>query len=116
MSEYVAPLKDIRFVMQELAGLDTADVLYVGNMLGGVLSGQEHLGALVAAEMIQRQAAPQRLKPLQERHQRLLVQIGAGFRHLEHETGSRHSSLAQTALQPVQQFLVLQDGRRDVDE
>lgn len=30
------------------AGLDTADVLYVGNMLGGVLSGQEHLGALVA--------------------------------------------------------------------
>ncbi len=30
------------------AGLTTADVLYVGNMLGGVLSGQEHLGALVA--------------------------------------------------------------------
>lgn len=30
------------------AGLDTADVLYVGNMLGGMLSGQEHLGALIA--------------------------------------------------------------------
>lgn len=30
------------------ASLDHADVLYVGNMLGGVLSGQEHLGALVA--------------------------------------------------------------------
>ena len=30
------------------AGLDGADVLYVGNMLGGVLSGQEHLGALIA--------------------------------------------------------------------
>ncbi|MCW5852336.1 MAG: thiolase domain-containing protein [Anaerolineae bacterium] len=30
------------------AGLDNADILYVGNMLGGVLSGQEHLGALIA--------------------------------------------------------------------
>ncbi len=30
------------------AGLDGADILYVGNMLGGVLSGQEHLGALLA--------------------------------------------------------------------
>ena len=30
------------------ADLDTADVLYVGNMLGGMLSGQEHLGALIA--------------------------------------------------------------------
>jgi acetyl-CoA C-acetyltransferase len=30
------------------AGLKTADALYVGNMLGGELCGQEHLGALVA--------------------------------------------------------------------
>ena len=30
------------------AGLEGADTLYVGNMLGGVLSGQEHLGALIA--------------------------------------------------------------------
>jgi len=30
------------------AGIERADVLYVGNMLSGVLTGQEHLGALVA--------------------------------------------------------------------
>lgn len=30
------------------AGLDHADALYVGNMLSGQLSGQEHLGALIA--------------------------------------------------------------------
>lgn len=30
------------------AGLEHADALYVGNMLGGALSGQQHLGALVA--------------------------------------------------------------------
>lgn len=30
------------------AGIETADALYVGNMLSGVLTGQEHLGALVA--------------------------------------------------------------------
>ena len=30
------------------AGLETADALYVGNMLSGPLTGQEHLGALVA--------------------------------------------------------------------
>jgi len=30
------------------AGIDRADVLYVGNMLSGELAGQEHLGALVA--------------------------------------------------------------------
>jgi len=30
------------------AGIERADVLYVGNMLSGGLSGQEHLGALVA--------------------------------------------------------------------
>ncbi len=32
----------------EHAGVDRADVLYVGNMLSGELAGQEHLGALVA--------------------------------------------------------------------
>jgi len=30
------------------AGIERVDVLYVGNMLSGVLTGQEHLGALVA--------------------------------------------------------------------
>jgi acetyl-CoA C-acetyltransferase len=30
------------------AGVETADALYVGNMLSGQVSGQEHLGALVA--------------------------------------------------------------------
>ena len=30
------------------AGIDTVDALYVGNMLSGLLTGQEHLGALVA--------------------------------------------------------------------
>ena len=30
------------------AGIDRADMLYVGNMLSGELAGQEHLGALVA--------------------------------------------------------------------
>jgi len=30
------------------AGIDTADALYVGNMLSGLLTGQEHLGALIA--------------------------------------------------------------------
>ncbi len=30
------------------AGLERADALYIGNMLGGALSGQEHLGALIA--------------------------------------------------------------------
>jgi len=30
------------------AGVETADALYVGNMLSGLLTGQEHLGALVA--------------------------------------------------------------------
>jgi len=30
------------------AGIDRADVLYVGNMLSGEIAGQEHLGALVA--------------------------------------------------------------------
>jgi acetyl-CoA C-acetyltransferase len=32
----------------EDAGIETADALYVGNMLSGLLTGQEHLGALVA--------------------------------------------------------------------
>jgi acetyl-CoA C-acetyltransferase len=32
----------------EPAGIERADVLYVGNMLSGALTGQEHLGALVA--------------------------------------------------------------------
>ncbi len=32
----------------EDAGIDTADALYVGNMLGGEFVGQEHLGALIA--------------------------------------------------------------------
>jgi acetyl-CoA C-acetyltransferase len=32
----------------EQAGIERADVLYVGNMLSGALTGQEHLGALVA--------------------------------------------------------------------
>jgi acetyl-CoA C-acetyltransferase len=30
------------------AGTETADALYVGNMLSGLLTGQEHLGALIA--------------------------------------------------------------------
>jgi len=30
------------------AGIETADALYVGNMLSGALTGQEHLGALLA--------------------------------------------------------------------
>jgi acetyl-CoA C-acetyltransferase len=30
------------------AGIETADALYVGNMLSGQLTGQEHLGALIA--------------------------------------------------------------------
>jgi len=30
------------------AGIETADALYVGNMLSGQVSGQEHLGALIA--------------------------------------------------------------------
>ena len=30
------------------AGIETADALYVGNMLSGQLAGQEHLGALIA--------------------------------------------------------------------
>ncbi len=30
------------------AGIETADALYVGNMLSGLLTGQEHLGALIA--------------------------------------------------------------------
>jgi acetyl-CoA C-acetyltransferase len=30
------------------AGIDSADALYVGNMLSGLLTGQEHLGALIA--------------------------------------------------------------------
>ena len=30
------------------AGIDYADALYVGNMLSGPLSGQEHVGALIA--------------------------------------------------------------------
>jgi acetyl-CoA C-acetyltransferase len=33
--------------MQE-AGIETADALFVGNMLSGLLTGQEHLGALIA--------------------------------------------------------------------
>jgi acetyl-CoA C-acetyltransferase len=33
--------------MQE-AGIEMADALYVGNMLSGLLTGQEHLGALIA--------------------------------------------------------------------
>lgn len=33
--------------MQE-AGVETADALFVGNMLSGLLTGQEHLGALIA--------------------------------------------------------------------
>lgn len=32
------------------AGVDGADMLYVGNMLGGGIAGQEHLGALIADE------------------------------------------------------------------
>ena len=30
------------------AGLETADALFVGNMLGGAVNGQENLGALLA--------------------------------------------------------------------
>ncbi|MFO7697725.1 MAG: thiolase domain-containing protein [Anaerolineae bacterium] len=30
------------------AGIETADAMYVGNMLSGLLTGQEHLGALIA--------------------------------------------------------------------
>ena len=30
------------------ASIETADALYVGNMLSGLLTGQEHLGALIA--------------------------------------------------------------------
>ena len=30
------------------AGIETADALYVGNMLSGLLTGQEHLGALIS--------------------------------------------------------------------
>ncbi|MBU7041246.1 MAG: thiolase domain-containing protein, partial [Theionarchaea archaeon] len=30
------------------AGVDSVDALYVGNMLAGELSGQEHLGALIS--------------------------------------------------------------------
>jgi acetyl-CoA C-acetyltransferase len=30
------------------AGVETADALYVGNMLSGLLTGQEHIGALIA--------------------------------------------------------------------
>ncbi len=33
------------------AGVDNADMLYVGNMLGGGIAGQEHLGALIADEV-----------------------------------------------------------------
>ena len=32
------------------AGEETADMLYVGNMLAGAIAGQEHLGALIADE------------------------------------------------------------------
>jgi acetyl-CoA C-acetyltransferase len=39
---------DAVLAAMEHAGVDRADVLYVGNMLSGSLSGQEHLGALVA--------------------------------------------------------------------
>jgi acetyl-CoA C-acetyltransferase len=37
----------IMAAMQD-AGIQTADALYVGNMLSGALNGQEHLGALIA--------------------------------------------------------------------
>ena len=37
----------IMAAMQD-AGIETADALYVGNMLSGQLAGQEHLGALIA--------------------------------------------------------------------
>jgi acetyl-CoA C-acetyltransferase len=37
----------ISAAMQD-AGIETADALYVGNMLSGQLAGQEHLGALIA--------------------------------------------------------------------
>ena len=34
------------------AGVEEADALYVGNMLGGQFVGQEHLGTLIALTMI----------------------------------------------------------------
>ncbi len=40
-------LEALQAAMQD-AGIDRGDVLYVGNMLSGELTGQEHLGALVA--------------------------------------------------------------------
>jgi acetyl-CoA C-acetyltransferase len=39
---------DAIILAMEDAAIDTADALYVGNMLSGELSGQEHLGALIA--------------------------------------------------------------------
>jgi acetyl-CoA C-acetyltransferase len=49
------------------AGIETADALYVGNMLSGQLAGQEHLGALIAdfiglrgIEALKVEAAPAR--------------------------------------------------------
>lgn len=39
---------DAALAARDDAGVQDIDVLYVANMLGGILSGQEHLGALVA--------------------------------------------------------------------
>jgi acetyl-CoA C-acetyltransferase len=39
---------DAVLAAMQQAGIDRADVLYVGNMLSGEIAGQEHLGALVA--------------------------------------------------------------------
>lgn len=39
---------DAVLAAMEDAGIETADALYVGNMLSGLLTGQEHLGALIA--------------------------------------------------------------------
>jgi acetyl-CoA C-acetyltransferase len=39
---------DAVLAAMEDAGIKTADALYVGNMLSGLLTGQEHLGALIA--------------------------------------------------------------------
>jgi acetyl-CoA C-acetyltransferase len=39
---------DATLAAMQDAGVDRADVLYVGNMLSGELAGQEHLGALIA--------------------------------------------------------------------
>jgi acetyl-CoA C-acetyltransferase len=39
---------DAVLAAMEDAGIEAADALYVGNMLSGLLTGQEHLGALIA--------------------------------------------------------------------